>query len=44
MDPIDLIIMAYQYEKHHEYELAEICRKAAMFIKQKEKSTAERSA
>ena len=44
MDKIDLILMAIEYERVGEPELAIICEKSALYLDQKEKRHTECSA
>lgn len=44
MDKLDLWLLAIEFAKADEPELAMICWKSAFYLEQKEKSTAERSA
>ena len=44
MDELDLWLLAIEYTKANEPELAMICWKAAQYLEEKEKSAAERSA
>jgi len=37
MTKLELVVLACKYDRKGEHELAEICRKAALYIAQKEK-------
>lgn len=43
-DKLELLILSYEYKRNGEPELAEICRKSAMYLAEKKKSTTPMSA